>query len=69
MTAHKGADENLAEAKRIFTRCEDVGNVTANADPLSCSGNRRRPVLLGQIMVRGDARVRGQRPTAEEAWE
>lgn len=35
MTAHNGPYKSLAEAKCIFQRCIDGGNLTANADPLS----------------------------------
>lgn len=45
MTAHNGVYKSLAEAKRIFQRGRDGGNVTANADPLSrkCRTDARKP--------------------------
>lgn len=59
MTAHNGVYKSLAEAKRIFQRGRDGGNVTANADPLSricrtdarIQESRRRPVLFGPIIT------------------
>lgn len=51
MIAHCGADESLAEAKNHFQTAEDVGNVTASADPLS----RQRQNLALELKKSQDA--------------
>lgn len=65
MTAHNGADKRLAEAKHIFKSGQDVGNVTASADPLcregrahaQIQGSADAPCSVVPIIVWGDAHM------------
>lgn len=68
MTAHNGADESLAEAKHIFKSVKEScrrrhrerdcwPTFPWRKNPHSDSRKRRRPELLGSIIVWGDAHM------------